>query len=117
MNNNHPLATGLLAGAAVGLGVGMLFAPQRGSETRTQLRGQVGRYAGGIRKGYRRASTSVGDWTHRGKGIYATTRDKVTHGAKQTGQYVREVADAVTRKARQSDAPVRRVPAGAALST
>ena len=86
MNNNHPLATGLIAGAAVGVGVGLLLAPRRGSETRTQLKGHVNRYADGISKGYR------------------TTRDKVTHGARETGRYVRDVADAVTRKARHADA-------------
>jgi gas vesicle protein len=109
MNNNHPLATGLLAGVAVGAGIGMLFAPRRGSETRTQLRGHVNRYADGISKGYRRASDQVGDLAHRGQGVYKSTREKVAQGAKETSRYMREVADAVTRKSRRlGEAQVRR---------
>ena len=109
MNNKHPLATGLLAGMAVGAGVGMLLAPRRGSETRTMLRGHANRYKDGMSKGYKRASSSVNDWTHRGQGVYKNTRDKVAQGAKETGRYMREVADAVTRKSRRvGESPVRR---------
>ena len=117
MNNNHPLATGLIAGAAVGVGIGLLFAPRRGSETRGQIKGHVNRYTGGISKGYRDASRKVGDWAHRGKGVYATTRDKVAHGARETSRYVRDVADAVTQKARHADAHSGRAPVSAVMST
>ena len=118
MNNNHPLATGLLAGAAVGVGLGMLLAPRRGSETRTLLRGHANRYKDGIAKGYKRASHSVNGWAERGQGVYKNTRDKVTQGAKETGRYVRDVADAVTRRAhQQSETHVRRVPGSPAMAT
>jgi gas vesicle protein len=99
MNNNHPLATGLIAGAALGVGMGLLLAPRRGSETRTQLKGHVNRYAGGISKGYR------------------TTREKVAQGARETGRYVRDVADVVTRKARHGDAQSGRGPVSAVMGT
>jgi hypothetical protein len=61
----------------------------------------------GVNSGYRRAKGSVGQWARSGQGAYKSTRDKVVKGAKGTSQYVREVADAVSRKAhRQGDAAI-----------
>jgi gas vesicle protein len=103
VRGRHPLATGIVAGTAVGACLGLLFAPRRGSETRSHL-------VNSTSNGYRRAKGSVGNWTHRGRGVYTATRDRIVKGAKGTGRYVRDVADAVTMKAhRQSDAPLRRV--------
>jgi hypothetical protein len=73
----------------VGVGLGLLFAPRRGSETRK-----------GVGNGYRRAKGTVGHWANRGRGMYATTREKVTKGARGTAGYVRDVADAVRMKNR-----------------
>ena len=103
MRGRHPLATGILAGTAIGACVGILLAPRRGSETRKRV-------GDGVNSGYRRAKGTVGQWAKSGQGAYKSTRDQVVKGAKGTTQYVREVAGAVTRKAhREGDAALRRM--------
>ena len=103
MRGRHPLATGIVAGTAVGACMGLLFAPRRGTETRKRV-------GEGVNSGYRRAKGTVGQLANRSHGAYKSTRDKVVKGAKGTSQYVREVASAVTRKAhREGDAALGRM--------
>lgn len=90
-HRGHPLAVGLITGAAIGVGVGMLCAPRKGSELRHQV-------ADTASKGYHRAKDTAGHYAHRGHDAYVVCKDKIAHGAQATGRYVREVSDAVTRK-------------------
>jgi gas vesicle protein len=99
VRGKHPLATGMVAGTAVGACVALLFAPRRGSETRKQARDGVNRVVSSTSNGYRRAKGTVGNWANRSQKAYVATRDRVVKGAKGTSQYVREVTDAVTMKA------------------
>lgn len=108
--NRHPLAAGILAGTAVGVSLGLLFAPRRGSETRKRMGDGVNHIKSSTSSGYKRARGAVGQWANRGQGVYAATRDKVVKGAQGTGQYVRDIADAVTGKAHRQSDPLRRVP-------
>ena len=110
VQHRHPLAAGILTGTAVGVSLGLLFAPRRGSETRQKVREGCNHMATSTSSGYRRAKGAVGQLANRGHSVYAATREHVVKGAKGTGQYVRDIADAVTRKAhRQSDNALRRV--------
>lgn len=102
VHGRHPLAMGILTGTAVGACLGVLFAPRRGSETRKHLGEGVGRAKG-----------AVGHWANRSHGAYAATRDRVVKSAKGTSQYVRGVAEAVTNKAREGDAALRKVSSSA----
>jgi gas vesicle protein len=97
--SNHRLAKGFIAGAAVGVGLGMLLAPRRGSELRKQVKVQVNNLANTAH----RAKDTTGEWAHRGHDLYVVCRDKVAHAAHGTSRYVREVADAVTLKSRRSE--------------
>jgi gas vesicle protein len=80
----HPVALGLLAGAAVGVGLGLLLAPRKGSEVRHQLADRAKHVASS------------------GHDAYCACRDAVSHGAQRTGRYVRDLADTVTRKAHKT---------------
>ena len=86
--SRHPFALGVLTGAAVGAGVALLYAPRTGAQMRHDLGDQLSRAKGSCSAGYQRAKGTAGHWA-----------EKVADGARETGQYVREVSDAVRRKA------------------
>lgn len=83
-DGGHPVAIGLLTGAAVGVGLGLLFAPRKGSEVRHQLADRAKHVASS------------------GHDAYCACRDAVSHGAQRTGRYVRDLADTVARKAHRT---------------
>ena len=98
---------GLLAGTALGAGLGMLLAPKAGSELRNQLSGQAGALAKQAQEGYRKATETAGQWAEkgkaaagelaeRGKEVYGTAREAASHGAEEADKYVRDAADTVT---------------------
>jgi gas vesicle protein len=83
---------GLLTGAVVGVGLGMLFAPKAGSELRSQLSEQASALASQAQEGYRKASQSAGhwaekgkdaagEWSERGKHLYGKARGAMSRGA------------------------------------
>ncbi len=94
---------GLLAGTALGAGLGMLLAPKAGSELRNQLSEQAGTLANQAQEGYRKATANAGqwaekgkeaagDWAERGKDMYGKTREAVSRGAEEAQKYVRDAA-------------------------
>jgi gas vesicle protein len=97
----HPFVLGVMAGAAVGVGIGLLFAPRTGAQTRKAVGDQWMHVKDSCSTNYHRAKDSAGNWAERGHRAYDSTRDKVAHGAHETWQYVREISDAVTMKARR----------------
>jgi gas vesicle protein len=86
--SKHPFALGMLTGAAVGAGGALLCTPRTGAQMRHDLGNQLTRAKGSCASGYQRA-----------KGTASHLAEKVADGARETGQYVREVSDAVRRKA------------------
>jgi gas vesicle protein len=80
---------GLLTGTVLGAGLGMLFAPRAGSETRSRLSEQAGNMAS---EGYRRASESAGQWAERGREMYNKASEAVAKGADEAQRYVRDTA-------------------------
>ena len=99
---DHRFAFGLLAGAAVGVGVGLLVAPTKGAEARRQVGNQLTHMKTACATGFTRAKGTAGDLAHRGRDVYGSTRNFVAHRAKETQRYVRDVADAVTMKTRRA---------------
>ena len=98
---------GLLAGAVVGVGLGLLFAPKAGSKLREQLCEQAGSLANGAQEGYRKATDNAGqwvekgkeaagEWAERGKGMYGKAREAVKHGVEEAEKDVREATGTVT---------------------
>jgi gas vesicle protein len=58
---------GLLAGTALGMGLGMLFAPKAGSELRHQLSDQAGALANQAQESARKATEQAGRWARKRK--------------------------------------------------
>jgi gas vesicle protein len=72
LDNNQGVGNfvmGLLAGAVLGAGLGMLFAPKTGSQLRNQLSEQASGLANQAQQGYRKATENAGQWAERGKEV------------------------------------------------
>jgi gas vesicle protein len=101
---DHRVAIGLLAGTALGVGLGMLMAPRKGSELRQQVAGRAKHVAGTASRGYHRARDTAGRYAHRCQDAYCACRDTVARGAHEARRYAREVSGAVkSRKAPELD--------------
>jgi gas vesicle protein len=98
---------GLLTGTALGVGLGMLFAPKAGSELRDQISEQAGALANQAQEGYRKATENAGqwaekgkeaagEWAERGKDMYGKASEAVSRGAEEAQKYVRDAAGTVT---------------------
>ena len=91
---------GLLTGAGLGVGLGMLFAPKVGSELRNQLSEQAGTLANRAQEAYRKATENASQWAENGKkaaGKWAERGKKVvSRGADEAQEYVRDAAGTVT---------------------
>ena len=76
---------GLMAGAVLGAGLGMLFAPKTGSDLRKQIAEQAAALASQAQDGYRKVAANAGqladkgkaaagDWADRGKEMYGKAK-------------------------------------------
>jgi gas vesicle protein len=78
---------GLLTGAVLGAGIGMLLAPKAGNELRGAI-GEQARNLGNMASDqYRRASQTAGGWAERGREFVDKARDAVQRGAEETRGY------------------------------
>ena len=80
------LLVGFSAGAAVGIGLGILFAPKSGLELRTQLSDQANRFANNASEGCRRVSETAEDLADRGRHMYGQARSAVSRGIEEVRQ-------------------------------
>lgn len=71
---------GLLAGTVLGAGLGMLFAPRAGSELRSQLSDQAGRWRNTANDAYQQASEKVTQFVDRGREAYDKARGSMATG-------------------------------------
>lgn len=94
-SNGGGFVLGLLAGAVIGTGLGMLFAPKAGAELRDQLSEQANEFASTASRQYRRAASSASDLAERGREMYGSVREAASRGANEAERYVRETADSV----------------------
>jgi gas vesicle protein len=97
---------GLLTGAALGVGLGMLFAPKAGSELRNQFSKRAGALANQAQQGCLKATENMGElaekgkdaageWPDRGKDMYGKAREAVARGADEAQQSVRDAVGTV----------------------
>jgi gas vesicle protein len=120
-NDGGGFVLGLLTGAVLGAGLGMLFAPKAGAELRRRLGEQAENFANNASAGYQKASDgaaawagkaqeSAGDWANkasdaadeaveRGKDLYGKAREAVAKGTDEAQRYVQEASAAVNSTA------------------
>ena len=105
-NGGGTFVLGLLAGAVLGAGLGMLFAPKAGSKLRRQLFERAGELANQTQTSYRKVAEdagqwaeqgreAAGEWTERGKDMVGEVRDAASRGADEAQKYVRDAVDTV----------------------
>ena len=78
---------GLLTGAVLGAGIGMLLAPKAGNELRGSLGEQARNLGNMASEQYRKASNTAGGWAERGREFVDKARDAVQRGAEETRGY------------------------------
>src|SRR5438093_11785078 len=81
---------GLLTGAAIGAGLGLLFAPKVGSELRNQLSEQAGNLANTAAQGYRRATNVASKLVDRGRDLYDEAGTVVSRAASDARNVIDE---------------------------
>jgi gas vesicle protein len=84
---------GMLAGAAIGAGLALLFAPKTGSDLRRQLSEQAGNWRETASKTYRRAADTASDLADRGRELADRGRDLADRGR----DIYNQAADTVSR--------------------
>lgn len=67
MSNSGSTLLALLTGAAIGAGVGLLYAPERGEETRRKLGDNARRAQENLNKQYKQTSSNLGQKATRAK--------------------------------------------------
>lgn len=78
---------GLLAGAVLGVGLGMLLAPKTGADLRGDLGEQARTFGAKASERYQRASETATGLAERGREIAAQAREAVNRGAEEVRDY------------------------------
>src|SRR5688572_15826339 len=78
---------GLVAGVALGAGLGMLLAPKTGNELRGQLGEQARTFGNKASEQYRRASETATTWAERGREMVNQAKDAAYRGAEEARNY------------------------------
>ena len=79
-----------LAGLGIGAVVGILYAPQSGSETREILMSKAEEGRDFLRKRAKEARTQAERWAERGKEVYSAQKDQIRSAVEAGRQAYRE---------------------------
>ena len=94
-------ALGLLAGAAIGVGVGLLFAPQEGATLRRDIAKRARDLRDDAGEQIDRVTEAADDLVERGRDVAQRARSAVSSGIREARRYgagvAADVADAVKR--------------------
>lgn len=85
---------GLLAGVVLGAGVGLLFAPRPGAETRRRVSESATRMKSQANEGYAKASERVSGVVERGRDSYDRVRGSVSRGIDEVRRHTQDAASA-----------------------
>ena len=106
---DHRVLIGFIAGAVLGAGLGMLFAPRGAVELRGRLAGSAKKLGKTVSGRYKEASARVGaaakEYTSKGQEIRDSLADTVVRGAKRVERYATEAKTDHGREAPESSAP------------
>jgi len=83
-----------LAGLGIGAAVGILYAPQSGSETRELLMSKAEEGSEYVRKRARDARDQAGQWAQKGKEAYNTQKEQIRSAVEAGRQAYREKTSA-----------------------
>ena len=61
MANTGKILAALLVGAVAGAAIGVLFAPDKGSETRKKIAGKASEFGDGLKEKYNKSKEAVND--------------------------------------------------------
>jgi len=86
MANNGKLLAALLLGAAAGATLGVLFAPDKGSETRKKIANRASELGDGLSEGINKGKEMIGDLRDRVAGKAENLKDRVQQGANDIRQ-------------------------------
>jgi gas vesicle protein len=86
MEEPRDFATGLLVGALVGVGIGLMFAPARGEIMRERMRQRGEELLGRARDVTDRAAGQVSDAIRRGQDMVNEAAEGATEAASRMGQ-------------------------------
>lgn len=81
MSNSGTTFLALLAGAAIGAGLGLLYAPDSGEETRRRLGDNARRTQDNLSRKYRETSSTLGDKAKRAKMDFETRLEETLSSA------------------------------------
>ena len=84
--------TGLFAGAVIGAGLGLWFAPKSGAEMREQIGDQARQFG-------ERASKTANDLADRGREVFDRAREVINTAGDQASQVASDVAKTARRGA------------------
>ena len=84
---------GLLAGAAIGVGLGLLFAPRTGAALRRDIARRARHLQDEAAGGYERVAEAAGDLADRGRDAAQRARTAVATGIREARRYANDVAD------------------------
>jgi gas vesicle protein len=84
---NGAFMMGLLTGAVLGAGIGMLLAPKAGSELRGAVAEQAKNWGSAASEQYRKAADTAGTWAEQGRDMVSKARDVVSRGADEARDY------------------------------
>jgi gas vesicle protein len=79
-----------LAGLGIGAVVGILYAPQSGSETREILMAKADEGREFVRNRAKKAREQAEEWAERGKEVYASQKDQIRSAVEAGRQAYRE---------------------------
>jgi gas vesicle protein len=78
---------GLLTGAVLGAGLGLLLAPKAGSDLRGAIGEQAKNWGNKASEQYKRASETAGQWAERGREAVGKVRESVQRGVDEGRTY------------------------------